>query len=288
MALLNTPVPYPGEIWVVVRFLASQTGPVSFDSVRTFLEPHLLDSKKLTTAHYALSALRSLGLAEETGSQPAWVLRGDLAGVSSDDYSAFQRGMRSAVLGLRGHEPAETADDLRRALAWSLSRDPFAESFSWGTVDSRHQRDAPDGELLFVNDTRWPPFTAWATALGLGAPAPHTAQRFVPDCTRAVRQVLQEHLPVGAPSDAFDVLRLLREQLPVVPGGVISEQLGYGLPDERTVGTALSFALMRGEHEKWLTMSSDSDAKQPIKLRDPERLSMRLCSSITRQEADNV
>lgn len=288
MALLNTPVPYPGEIWVVVRFLASRSEPIPYETVRIFLEPHIPESKKLTTAHYALSALRSLGLAEETGGGSAWTLTGDLAGARSDDYAAFQRAMRSAVLGLRGHEPAETADDLRRALAWSLTRDPFSESFNWASVDNRHQKDAPDGELVFVNDTRWSPFTAWATALGLGAPAPHTAQRFVPDCTRAVQQVLEEHLPSGAPSDALDVLRLLREHLPVVPGGVISENLGYGLPDERTVGTSLSFALMRGEHEKWLVMSSDSDAKQPIKLQDPERLTVRLCSSITRREADNV
>ncbi|MEU9577215.1 protein DpdG [Streptomyces chilikensis] len=288
MALLNTPVPYPAEIWVVVRFLASRSEPVPYETVRTFLEPHVPQAKKLATAHYALSALRSLGLAEETGDGSAWALTGDLAGARPDDYAAFQRAMRSAVLGLRGHEPADTADDLRRGLAWSLTRDPFSESFNWGIVDSRHQSDAPDGEDVFVNPTRWPPFTAWATALGLGAPAPHTPQRFVADCTRAVRQVLEDHLPVGAPADALNVLRLLREQIPVVPGGAISENMGFGLPDERTVGTALSFALTRGEHEKWLVMSSDSDAKQPIKLQDPDRLSVRLCSSITRQEAANV
>ncbi|WP_055595548.1 protein DpdG [Streptomyces hirsutus] len=288
MALLNTPVPYPGEIWVVARFLASQSGPVAYDMLRTFLEPHSRDSRKLTTAHYALSTLRSLGLAEESGDGQDWILTGDLAGLRSDDYAAFQRALRSAVLGLRGHQPAETADDLRRALVWSLTRDPFSESFHWTIVDSRHQKDAPDGALVFVNGSRWSPFTAWAASLGLGAPAPHIAQRYIPDCTRAVQQVLEEHLPAGAPADALVVLRLLREHLPVLPGGDISESLGYELPDDRSVGTALSFALTRGEHEKWLVMSSDSDAKQPIKLQDPERLSMRLCSSITRQEPVNV
>ncbi|MCX5528921.1 protein DpdG [Streptomyces bobili] len=288
MALLNTPVPYPGEIWVVVRFLASQSRPVPYDTLHTFLEPHSHDSKKLTTVHHSLSTLRSLGLAEESGDGQDWILAGDLADLRPDGYATFQRALRSAVLGLRGHQPAETADDLRRALVWSLTRDPFSESFNWAIVDSRHQKDAPDGELVFVNPTRWPPFTAWAASLGFGAPAPHIAQRYIPDCTRAVQQVLEEHVPAGAPADALDVLRLLREHLPVLPGGGISENLGYGLPDDRTVGTALSFALMRGEHEKWLVMSSDSDAKQPIKLQDPERLSIRLCSSITRQEATNV
>ncbi|MFC7934863.1 protein DpdG [Streptomyces sp. NPDC057387] len=288
MALLNTPVPYPGEIWAVVRFLASQSGPVVSETLRAFLEPHNRDEKKTTTVHYALTTLRSLGLAEESGEGEDWMLAGALADLRSDDYAAFQRALRAAVLGLQGHQPAEIADDLRRALVWSLSRDPFSESFSWALVDSRHQRDAPDGDLVFVNPTRWPPFVAWAGTLGLGASAPHIAQRYVPDCTCAVRQVLEEHLPAGTPTDALEVLRLLREHLPVLPGGVISESSGYGLPDDRTVGTALSFALMRGEHEKWLVMSSDSDAKQPIKLQDPERLSMRLCSSITRQEATNV
>ncbi|MFJ9558673.1 protein DpdG [Streptomyces fuscichromogenes] len=285
MALLNTPVPYPGEIWVVVRFLASQPGPVAYDTLRAFLEPHSRESKKLTTVHYALTTLRSLGLAEESGGGQDWVLAGDLAGLSSDDYAAFQRALRFAVLGLRGHQPAETADDLRRALVWSLTRDPFSESFNWAVVDSQHQRDAPDGELVIVNDTRWSPFTTWATSLGLGAPAPHIAQRYIPDCTLAVQQVLEEHLPPDAPADALDVLRLLREHLPVLPGGAISNSLGYGLADDRIAGAALSFALMRGEYEKWLVLSSDSDAKQPIKVQDPEQSSMRLCSAIARQEA---
>lgn len=288
MALLNTPVPYPGEIWAVVRFLASQSGPVAYDTLRTFLEPHNRESKKPTTVHYALAALRSLGLAEERGDGQGWVLAGDLAALSWDDYAAFQRALRSAVLGLRGHRPAETADDLRRALVWSLTRDPFSESFNWTVVDSRHQRDAPDGELVFVNDTRWPPFMAWATSLGLGAPAPHIAQRYIPDCTRAVQQVLEEHLPPGVPADAVGVLRLLREHLPVLPGGAISNNLGYGLADERTAGAAVSFALMRGKYEKWLVLSSDSDAQQPIRVQDPEQSSMRLCSSIARQGAAHV
>ncbi|GAA2582521.1 hypothetical protein GCM10010304_25770 [Streptomyces roseoviolaceus] len=288
MALLNTPVPHPGEIWVVVRFLASRSGPVAYDTLRTFLEPHCRDPKKLATVHHALSTLRSLGLAEESGEGQDWILAGALADLRSDDYAAFQGALRSAVLGLRGHQPAEIADDLRRALVWSLNRDPFSESFTWTIVESQHQTDAPDGELVFVNGTRWSPFTAWATTLGLGAPAPHIAQRHISDCTRAVQQVLEEHLPADAPADALSVLRLLREHLPVLPGGDISENSGYELPDDRTVGMALSFALMRGEHEKWLVMSSDSDAKQPIQLQDPERLSMRLCSSIMRQEVANV
>ncbi|TPQ18636.1 protein DpdG [Streptomyces sporangiiformans] len=287
MALLNTPVPYPGEIWVVVRFLAAQSGPVAYDTLRAFLEPHTRSSKNLATVHYALSTLRSLGLAHDSEDQK-WTLAGCLTSLRPDDYWAFQAGLRSAVLGLRGHRPAETADDLRRALAWSLSRDPFTESFNWALVDSQHQKDAPDGELVFVNDTRWSPFTTWATALGLGASAPHVAQRYVPDCTCAVRQVITEHLSPGAPADALSVIRLLREQIPVVPGGALSEDLGYLLRDERTVGTAISFALMRGEHEKWLVMNNDSDAKQPVKLHDPDRLSVRLCSSITRQEFADV
>lgn len=287
MALFSASVPHPGEIWVVVRFLASQSGPVAYDTLRRFLEPHSRDPKKLGTVHYALAALRSLGLAEKSGDDQEWILRGALADLRSDDYAAFQGALRSAVLGLRGHQPAEIADDLRRALVWSLNRDPFSESFTWAIVEVHHQTDAPDGESVFLNGARWSPFTAWATTLGLGAPAPHIAQRYIPDCTRAVQQVLQEHLPADAPADALDVLRLLREHLPVLPGGDISESSGYESLDDRAVGTALSFALMRGEHEKWLVMSSDSDAKQPIKLQDPERLSVRLCSSIMRQEIAN-
>ncbi|WP_405625048.1 protein DpdG [Streptomyces sp. NBC_01396] len=285
MQLLNTPTPSPAIIWTVVRFLASEGKPLPKNTITMYLEPGE-EAKNSGPVHHALSTLRDLGLAVAT-QDGTWSLTGGLEKITVDDYARFQRLARSAVLGVEGEVP-DPPEDMRRALAWILTRDPFKESFNWATVDQLHNRSAPDGELVLTNDTRWPSFATWGTALGLIAPAPYTASRHVPDCTRAVHQVLTDGLERGRSTDSMSVLQLLRRHLPVVAGGALAASLGYTLDAPKAVGAALSFALMRGEHEGWLLLGQDSDASVVINLQDPERSSARICSSITLLEDDDA
>jgi len=282
MQLLNTPTPSPGVIWTVVRFLASEGKPLPKETITLYLEPGE-EAKNSGPVHHALNTLRDLGLAAASGDD-VWSLSGGLHTLAVDDYAGFQRIVRAAVLGVDGEVP-DPPDDIRRALAWMLHRDPFKESFNWATVDQFHNRSAPDGQLVLTNDTRWPSFAAWGSALGLIAPAPHTGSRHVPDCTRAVQQVLQDGLDCGRAVDSMSVVQLLRRHLPVVAGGALATSLSYTLSSPKVVGAAVSFALMRGEHEGWLVLSQDSDASVVINLHDPERSSARICSSITLLEA---
>ncbi|MGP3977848.1 protein DpdG [Streptomyces sp. 8N114] len=285
MQLLNTPTPSPAIIWAVVRFLASTGKPLAKNTITVYLEPGEV-ARNSGPVHHALNTLGDLGLAvaSEDG---AWSLTGGLEKINVDDYAGFQRATRAAILGVHGEVP-DPPEDMRRALSWILTRDPFTESFNWATVDQLHNRSAPDGELVLTNDTRWPSFAAWGTALGLLAPTPHAPNRHVPDCTRAVHQVLSDGLERGRSTDSMSVLQLLRQNLPVVAGGGLATSLGYTLDMPKAVGTALSFALMRGEHEGWLLLGQDSDASVVINLHDPERSSARICSSITLLEGDDA
>ncbi|GAA2505964.1 hypothetical protein GCM10010406_48230 [Streptomyces thermolineatus] len=285
MQLLNTPTPHPGVIWATVRYLASEGKPIPKKTITMYLEPGE-ETKTTGPAHYALSALKGLGVAVAT-EDDSWSLSGGLEKVDVDDFARFQRVMRAAILGIEGEVP-DPPEDIRRALAWILSRDPFSDSFNWAIVDQLHNRSAPDGQLVLTNDTRWPSFAAWGTALGLIAPAPHAPGRHVPDCTRAVRQVLTDRLERRRSTESMSVLQLLRSALPVVAGGALATSLGYSLDAPKAAGAAVSFALLRGEYEGWLSLEQDSDASMVINLHDPERSSPRVCSSITLLEGDDA
>ncbi|WP_299537802.1 protein DpdG [uncultured Streptomyces sp.] len=285
MQLLNVPTP-PGIVWALVRFMAAEGKPTPKKTITMYLEPGEAEAKNTGPVHHSLSTLKDLGLAVRSEDDD-WSLAGGLEAMEVDDYARFQRVARTAVLGVKGEVP-DPPDDIRRALVWILTRDPFTESFNWASIDQLYNRSAPDGQLVLANDTRWPSLAAWGTALGLLAPASHTASRHVPDCTRAVRQVLSDGLELGRPSDSMSALQLLRSQLPVLPGGALATSLGYALDAPKVAGAALSFALARGEHEGWLLLGQDSDASVVINLHDPERTSVRICSSITLLEGDDA
>ncbi|MEU8132136.1 protein DpdG [Streptodolium elevatio] len=286
MQLLNTPAPYPAIIWTVVRFMVAEGKPTHKKTITTYLEPGEADAKNSGPVHHSLGTLNDLGLAIRSEAD-TWSLRGGLEKVGIDDYAGFQRVIRRAVLAVDGEVP-DPPDDIRRALAWILMRDPFKESFNWATIDQQHNRSAPDGQLVLANDTRWPSLAEWGRALGLMAPAPHARDRHVPDCTSAVHQVLTDGLERGRSTDSMSVLQLLRRQLPVVPGGSLAASLGCAPEAPKIAGAALSFALMRGEHEGWLVLGQDSDASAVINLHDPDRSSPRFCSSITLLEGDDA
>ena len=285
MLILNTPTPYPAVFWTVVRFLASQGRPETKETIITYLEPGE-EANKLGPIHYSLNTLQGLGLAVASDAGK-WHLTGGLENVTVDDLSAFQRVMRRTVLGVEGEVP-DPPEDIRRGLVWLLTRDPFKESFNWAMLDTLHNGSAPDGQLVLANPTRWAPFAAWGTALGLMAPAPHPADRYVPDCTLAVRQVLTANLELNRPTESMTVLQLLRRELPVVMGGSLAVSQGYPAPPTKVAGPALSFALMRGEHDGWLQLGQDSDAATVINLHDPERSSPRSCSTITLLEGSDA
>jgi hypothetical protein len=181
------------------------------------------------------------------------------------------------------------ARDLTLALCWFLSLDPAETAMNWEEAERRqHEGLKPEVGPTFVNQTRWPGFTDWATALGLAAPALLNSDCLTPDCTLAVRQVMQATWKPGESVSAFEALDQLRQALPVLPGGAYSSAVGIPSPGDSTAGTALSFALLRGHDEQWIRLQRDADARRYLNVHDPSHPTFpRAYSSITILEQGN-
>ena len=171
--------------------------------------------------------------------------------------------------------------DLTRALAWFLSLDPATSALNWSQVQ-QGQLGAlkPQVGPAIINPESWPSFIDWSTALGLSTAGLLDSDRLTPDCTAAVRQIMQSFWKLGETVPAVEALHVLRDALPVLPGGRYATAVGLVSPGDSAAGPALSFALLRGEDEKWIRLQRDADARQYLSIHDPESRSPRPCSSI--------
>lgn len=301
MTLLNPRgAALPTQAWAVVRLLAYLEKAVSLEEARSLLSPPSIRGEKTKDKppfDKAISTLDELGLIRIEGEDQQLSLAGAATTLDGQDVSAFNSVLRQAVLDqAKNTSLGDSADqtgprDLTRALAWLLSLDP-TDPMDWYRVQN-DQREAlrPEAGPVFSNETRWNHFNYWAPALGLAAPplfqVEGSANRLVPDCTTAVRQTAAELQQTGVRMNAVEVLRILRERLPVLPGGAHSRAVGLRSPGDTTAGAALSFALLRGEDEKWLRLEHDDDAQHVLQVHDPDRSSARPVSAITILEAIN-
>jgi hypothetical protein len=64
--------------------------------------------------------------------------------------------------------------------------------------------------------------------------------------------------------------------------------VGLASAGDTVAGPALSFALLRGEDEKWLRLYREADARRYLSIHDPESKSPRTCSAIVLQEDNNA
>ncbi|MFF9644195.1 protein DpdG [Kitasatospora aureofaciens] len=295
MALINVEGSLPSPMWAVVRFLSFMKKPVPVDQCRALLSPSSLSSDDGATDRtfdLAVSTLRGLGLVSVEEGNGDLRLADVLRDLGQEDLDAYTRLLRDAVLapdrntGLADSGDQSGPRDLTRALAWFLSLDPMDPPVNWESAQLQ-QQDAlkPEVGSPFSNDIRWQRFGYWAPALGLAArpliPSGGSSP-LTPDCTLAVRQAMFERWQPGMHINAVETLRALRGALPVLPGGGYSQALGITSPGETAAGTALSFALLRGEDEGWIRFESNADARRVLSLHDPERpLSPRYVSDIT-------
>jgi hypothetical protein len=301
MTLLNVGAALPSQAWAVVRLLAYMEKAVPLEEARSLLSPPPIRGDKTKDRppfDKAVSTLEELGLIQLEGEDQQLSLAGTASELDGQDVSAFTSALRRAALDpAKNTSLGESSDqtgprDLTRALAWLLSLDPI-EPMDWYRVQ-REQREVlrPEAGPPFANETRWLRFNYWAPALGLAA-APlfqaedSTSNRLVSDCTVAVRQTLSELQQTDVRMNAVEVLRILREGLPVLPGGAHSRAVGLRSPGDTTAGVALSFALLRGEDENWLRLEHDDDAQHVLQVHDPDRSSARPVSAITILEAVN-
>lgn len=279
MALINDPASRPAAMWAVTRFLASEKHLVSVDRARDLLTPVTVVGDDHKMFEWAISTLESLGLVGRSG-EGKLSMTGPAEALDGKDYGAFITVLRNAALshdlntGIGDDSSQVGPRDLCRALCWFLTLDPTGEALSRDTyLDLQKGALKPEVGSAIVNDNRWGYFTDWAPALGFGAEALPTsgdASHLVPDCTAAVRQTVKALWKPGDTVSAVELLRSLREALPVLPGGAYSTAVGLASPGKTVTGPALSFALLRGDGEGWLKLERDADARQFLSVHDPE------------------
>lgn len=280
MALLNPPGILPQGMWAIVRFLADQRQSVDRDHARAMLQPDTLALRKGDNLfEFALKALTELGfLTISANGRHDQTLQLRCPRALAASFQAFARHLRKAITdpernsGL-ADDPSDVGPrDLTRALCWFLSLDP-AEPLAWDQV-SRLQAEVnrlpvPMKEP-FSGSTRWDSFMRWSRATGFaqhGLATAHDKPCLVADPTEAVRDTLAELWANGSIVPAEDLVRQIRHHLPVLPGGHWSQALALPCPTDR-VDSVLSWALLRGGEEGWLTLHSRSDAQVTI-LTDP-------------------
>ncbi|HEY0640536.1 MAG TPA: protein DpdG [Pseudonocardiaceae bacterium] len=291
MVLINEPASFPANMWAVVRYLADARRPVPQETARALLCPPPLRSPEAgrpdPTFDNAVRSLTELGLVQAADGQ--LILGPSLAQADPDDLDGFLDQLRRAVLDPDRNSGLGTSDsqvgprDLVRALAWFLAQDPLDPPMGMDEIAQR-QRDAfaDDVGRALVNDVRWNRFTYWAPALGFAADnlIPSTRTKLVPDCTEAVRRCLLSRFADRQTRDLGDVLEAIWADLPVLPGGRYSRELG--LPVADVLAPSLSFALLRGVEAAWWRLEDPADAPRTVLLTDPSRADgVRRFSGIT-------
>jgi hypothetical protein len=294
MTMLNDPASLPSPMWAVARFLLTADGQCPAERARALLSPPSLlpdDERRAKdqTFNWAVRTLQDLGLVtlDDDLLSLAPVARGLFPG----DLAGFSDLLRGAVLDPdRNADLSENDDqtgpkDLVRALAWFLTCGAFTP-LGLGEVTQLQKGAFASGfPNPIVNDFRWNRFVYWAPALGFASRPPldneRPGQRLVPDCTAAVRRTVLAAWGKGQRVDAADAVDRIIEELPVLPGGRYSRSLGLRR-SSTDVASSLSFALLCGHDQDWISLGRRSDAARDVLLADPDTASgTRRVSEIT-------
>jgi hypothetical protein len=279
MPLLLAESTIPPFMWAVVRLLAAEGKPILAERAQALLCPPSLAEGENKAFRQAMRGLVDLKMAAESDGRIA--LDGHARDINHEDFASFSAALRHSVLdrdlnaGLTDESAQPGPVDLTRTLTVFLSMDPLGPPVTWDVIQvGQSTALSPEANSASRNDTRWNRFAHWAPALGLAAPPllPSSGQGpLTPDCTMAVKQTVHHLWSIGQRINAVEAVQALRTALPVLPGGHYANALGIADPGSQSAGPALSFALLRGEDEGWLTMQQDADAQRILTLHDPDR-----------------
>jgi hypothetical protein len=258
----------------MVRLLADR-GPMPIELAGKLLSPPALKPDDDATFREAVRRLTDLGIVRENAD--VLTLTGRFT-----DLDEFSAAMRHALFAPERNGELLTnqtlgSKDVTIFAAFFLNHDPLDEPVTddviYRDIAGGRTEDRAGRSNAATNDTRWNDFRYWAPALGLGTSplfSGSARSALIPDCTVAVRQAMRA---IGAANRAVtlpatELVGALRREIPVLPGGRYSRELGIPDPSNRFVDPALSFALLRGAHAHWLRLDRHDDAPTSVTLTD--------------------
>ena len=279
MAFLNVDRALPPQLWALVRLLSARQA-LTDSQVKAFMSPDSLSVGK-TDPPFQLAVRTSLELDLVVQDE-----RGRLSlRYPMPSLADFQHRLREALFSPTRNtdlesDPITGNRDMTIVLSYFLSFDPLDSPVTRAQVDEKSVGNfSVEGKNPTPSNVRWPRFVHWVPMLGLGAaPLMPTSDSGVltPDCTKAVRQVLASSEVKGKTIPAVDLVRSIRDAIPVLPGGAYSIRLGNPAPGEQVVDPALSFALLRGGYEGWLRLERFADSASSVTIADRDQPNRRV------------
>ncbi|MGW4126962.1 protein DpdG [Amycolatopsis japonica] len=280
MAYLNVNWALPSQLWALVRLLRVRQ-PLIDSQARALMSPDSLNAGMKTQSPFqdTVRTLIDLGLVEQ-----------DKDGRLSLQYpmpslTDFQCRLREALFSPARNtnlesDPISGNRDMTIVLSYFLSFDPLGTPVTEAQVEDKSVENfSVEGKNPTPSNVRWPRFVHWVPMLGLGSapliPA-SDSNVLTPDCTRAVRQVLASFKIAGKTIPALELVRKIREAVPVLPGAAYSIRLGIPSPGEQVVDPALSFALLRGNYEGWLKLERFADSTSSVTIADRDEPNRRV------------
>ncbi|MFC8044258.1 protein DpdG [Nocardia sp. NPDC057353] len=272
MAFLNVDRALPPQLWALVRLLSARQ-PLTDSQAKALLSPDSLNAgmKSDPPYHSAVRTLLELDLVNQDESGKISLCY-DIPALAD-----FQHRLREALFApVRNtdleSDPITGNRDLIIVLCYFLNFDPLDPPVTRAKVDEQSTaRFSVERKNPTPSNVRWPRFVHWAPMLGLGATpliSGAESSALTPDCTTAVRQVLAATQLAGKTVSAVELVRTIRQAIPVLPGGVYSTRLGISDPGEQVVDPALSFALLRGCYEGWLRFERFADSARTVTVAD--------------------
>jgi hypothetical protein len=279
MSILNRPSDGLLSVLLALRRAVLAYGPrPDSELIRLVAPSSVVPEGKPDLAKKTLNRWKQLGFFDDIDG--VIHLNSRIVAIGSGDLSSLRAAVLRLVLA-NENNPAFTleddadhegskASDCTRAIAWTLSQDPYVFPAKYkGGVETLQDNQGVKPRP-FANDTRWAGFSEWATFLGIGFAT--TKIGFVPDPAFAVRSILDEVFRGSAELPQAAFFAGLAESLPIVDGGryrvAVESQVARRWRDQLAteISPSLSAAILTLEANNELRLEMRSDAPQRMLL----------------------
>jgi hypothetical protein len=295
MSLLSDTNYSPQRIYSPLRLLQSQDGEMSFDGIRTWLNPTIRgieqkDSEENINIRQLLGATTSLGLIEDlsrnqyrlTTPVPPTVeafadaVHARLAALDMSHPDSIVLEAFAAMVVLTESEGGtswldfnakDRADMINRAVRPRGTTEYENKDEGEGDEDDEGK---VKGKNRF-NNTKSPPWKRWMIFLGLGVPMPRSGDLYPYPAQRLSRELARLRAEGVIPKalEMQDFIGLVAERMPYLDNGrlFLASVDRVGLPAlERRVSRVLSGTLRDLHDDKRLVLNAIGDAKETYEL----------------------